>query len=150
MAQISHITNSTADVAPLKKRKYRSKGSNGGSGAEGGGGGEADAGKSTDHEDAGIANEASSLRSSSTNEDNVVPGAAEEEAQSPSGEAIAASSSCGHDQASRSARVFDDPNKPSAVGWGENPYEKAAELNRAVLHVCVPPYLHNFSKINLW
>ncbi|VDM17057.1 unnamed protein product [Hydatigera taeniaeformis] len=118
-----------SDVAPLKKRKYRSKGSNGGSGVEGGGGGEVDAGKSTDHEDANAANEASSLRSSSTNEDIAAPGAAEEEVQSPSGEAVAASSSCGHDQVTRSARVFDDPSKPSAVGWGENPYEKAAELN---------------------
>ncbi|CDS42659.1 ankyrin repeat domain protein [Echinococcus multilocularis] len=123
-----------SDVAPLKKRKYRSKGSNGGSSAEGGsgGGGEADAGKSTDHEDAGIANEASSLPSSSTNEDTAIPGTAEEEVQSPSSEAITASSSCGHDQSSKPARVFDDPNKPSAVGWGENPYEKAAELNRGL------------------
>ncbi|KAL5110115.1 Ankyrin repeat domain-containing protein 11 [Taenia crassiceps] len=119
-----------SDVAPLKKRKYRSKGSSGGSVTEGGGG-EADAGKSTDHEDAGTTNEASSLRSSSTNDDTAVPGTAEEEVQSPSGEAIA-TSSCGHDQASKSVRVFDDPNKPSAVGWGENPYEKAAELNRGL------------------
>ncbi|VDK36170.1 unnamed protein product [Taenia asiatica] len=121
-----------SDVAPLKKRKYRSKGSNGGLGAEGGSVGEADAGRSMEHEDAGTANEASSLRSNSTNEDTAVPGAAEEDVQSPSGEAIAVSSSCGHDQAPRSARVFDDPNKPSAVGWGENPYEKAAELNRGL------------------
>ncbi|EUB54248.1 Ankyrin repeat domain-containing protein [Echinococcus granulosus] len=121
-----------SDVAPLKKRKYRSKGSNGGSSAEGGGGGEADAGKSTDHEDAGIANEASSLPSSSTNEDTAIPGTAEEEVQSPSSEAITASSSCGQDQSSKPARVFDDPNKPSAVGWGENPYEKASELNRGL------------------
>ncbi|KAH9282996.1 Protein HOS4 [Echinococcus granulosus] len=102
----NHIINYIADVAPLKKRKYRSKGSNGGSSAEGGGGGEADAGKSTDHEDAGIANEASSLPSSSTNEDTAIPGTAEEEVQSPSSEAITASSSCGQDQSSKPARVL--------------------------------------------
>ena len=117
-----------ADVAPLKKRRYRSKGG-GGSGAEAGSG-EVDTGKSTDHEDASNANEASSsLRSNSTNGDTAAAGGtAEEELPSPIGE----TPSSGYDHSTKSARVFDDPNKPNPAGWGENPYEKAAELNRGV------------------
>lgn len=29
-------------------------------------------------------------------------------------------------------KVFDDPAKPSPSAWGENPYDKAAELNKGV------------------
>ncbi|VDL59471.1 unnamed protein product [Hymenolepis diminuta] len=119
-----------SEVTPPKKRKYRSRGGGGGgggggnSGAEVGFGGDNDTGKFTDHEDTGGTNEASSMRSGSTNGDggmSTVAGGGDDDIQS-AGE--------GTSTYGNSGRVFDDPNKPSSSGWGENPYDKAAELNR--------------------
>lgn len=51
-------------------------------------------------------------------------------------------STAGHD-GSRQAKVFDDPTKPSSSGWGENPYDKAAELNADVSsRPCTILYFH--------
>ena len=55
-------------------------------------------------------------------------GTVEEEFPSPAGDTVSGN----YDQSAKSVRVFDDPSKPNAAGWGENPYEKAAELNRGV------------------
>lgn len=75
------------------------------------------------------------MRSSSTNGDggaSTAAGGGDDDAQSP-GEGA---SPYGHEN--KSGRVFDDPNKPSPLGWGENPYEKAAELNRGVRIITSP------------
>ncbi|VDD76855.1 unnamed protein product [Mesocestoides corti] len=135
-----------ADVTPLKKRKYRTKGPSGNgaggtcSGAESNSNNdhrtdETDAGKFTDHEDT-TTNEISlrpnSTASTITGDNNAGD---EEQIMSDSGGAnvsLSMSGPAAQDNGSKPTRVFDDPSKLSVAGWGENPYEKASELNRGL------------------